>query len=79
MSAYSCSGTVTQGTNNVLQCSLAWVEQPAFSEQLEQFTAVMDMAFSFDTDLFSIVLVASTVSFLTGHFVGEIVKRLNRT
>ena len=49
------------------------------SDQLDQLNTVLNEIYSFDLDIFGVVMGSLIVAFITGHWAGKVARILGRT
>lgn len=74
--ALSCSGTWSQDASGYVICSGTIAEEPS---QLDQLNAVLNEIYSFDLEIFGVVMGSLIVAFITGHWAGKVARILSRT
>lgn len=74
--ALSCSGSWGQDGNGHVYCTGTISEEPS---QLDQLNTVLNEIYSFDLDIFGLVMGSLIVAFITGHWAGKVVRIMSRT
>jgi len=82
----TCNGIISTNQQGTPQCSVAWIDDgqnvilllDQIVTVLQDLNGTLQMVFNFDVAAFELVLLASIISFITGHVLGVVVKFMNR-
>jgi len=75
MAMVSCSVAWTQAGNGDLRCNGTITEEPS---QLDQLNMILNEVYSFDLDIFGVVMGSLIVAFIMGHWSGKVVRIMSR-
>lgn len=82
-----CNGTLTTSNQGYADCSVAWIQTTDQDlsmllsnvvTSLDSLNLNLDYVFKFDNDIFGTVLLASILSFITGHVTGVVIRHLSK-
>ena len=71
-----CTGTLSF-PDNIPACDVAWTVMDVsqiIKESIDSLISVLNQLFSFDLDLFELVLISMLLTWVTGHILGRMMQ-----